>query len=155
MSAKADYALRAMLHLSAAAGDRPVTADDVARGQDIPVAFLLGILADMRSGGLLISRRGRDGGWLLARPAGDISLADILRIADGPIVSLADRPLSTLTYQGAAAPLSQVWQALRASVRQVLETVSLADVVADALPDHVRALALNYQGQERSRHRAG
>ena len=101
------------------------------------------------------SRRGRDGGYELARPAADISIADVLRSIDGPLASVHDTGLGDLPYSGATAALTDVWRALRASMRSVLEQTSLADVAAGRLPEHVGTLAGDYFEQEQKRgHRA-
>ncbi|MGE2723001.1 RrF2 family transcriptional regulator, partial [Mycolicibacterium celeriflavum] len=97
------------------------------------------------------SHRGREGGYELARPANDISLADVLRCIDGPLASVRDIGLGDLAYTGPTTPLTDVWRALRASMRSVLEQTSLADVAADALPKHVRKLADDYRDQETQR----
>jgi Rrf2 family protein len=144
VSAKVDYAVRASVELAAAQGgdepDRPVKADALARAQDIPVKFLENILQGLRQAGIVDSRRGPDGGHLLARPAADISLADVIRAIDGPIVGVSGHRPEDVEFRGAAAPLQEVWIALRASVRRVLEEVSLADVASGNVPEHVSEL---------------
>ena len=111
LSARADYALRAAIELSAASGH--VTADQLARTQAIPGKFLEAILTQLRRAGLVRSQRGPDGGFWLARPAGEISLADIIRAIDGPLVGVRGERPENLGYIGAAAPLQTVWIALR------------------------------------------
>jgi len=144
VSAKVDYAVRASVELAAAqAGaepERPVKADALARAQDIPVKFLENILQGLRQAGIVDSRRGPEGGHLLARPAADISLADVIRAIDGPLAGVSGRRPEEVDFHGSAAPLQEVWIALRASVRRVLEEVSLADVAAGEIPAHVSAL---------------
>lgn len=144
VSAKVDYAVRASIELAAAqAGDepeRPVKAEALARAQDIPVKFLENILQGLRQAGLVDSRRGPEGGHLLARPAADISLADVIRAIDGPIVGVSGRRPEEVEFRGAAAPMQEVWIALRASVRRVLEEVSLADIASGDVPEHVSRL---------------
>ena len=140
MSARADYALRAAIEL-AASGDGHVTAEQLARAQKIPAKFLEAILTQLRRAGLVRSQRGPDGGFWLARPAGEISLADIIRAIDGPLLGVRGELPENLGYIGAAEPLQVVWIALRANERAILEEVTLAHVVADALPDSVRRLA--------------
>jgi Rrf2 family protein len=157
MSAKAEYATRAMAQLAAArtsgeAGGR-IRADDLAAAQDIPVAFLLTILGELRAAGLVASHRGRDGGYRLARPADEVTLADVIRTIDGPLASVHGLSLSQVDYKGPAAPLGDVWMALRAAVRSVLEDVTLADLVAGRLPDGVSRMAAEYRRQERRRGR--
>jgi Rrf2 family protein len=137
LTAKADYAVRAAVELAAAADERPVKADAIARAQSIPPAFLDHILGALRQAGIAESRRGADGGHRLARPAAEVTLADVLRAIDGPLASVAGVRPDRLELEGTAAPLQRVWIAVRASLRDVLEHVTLADVVADALPPEV------------------
>jgi Rrf2 family protein len=151
MSAKAEYAVRAMIQLATAPEGELVKTDDLARAQGIPSQFLVDILSDLRTDRLVRSHRGRDGGYALARPAGDISIADVLRCIDGPLASVRDIGLGDLPYSGPTAALTDVWRALRASMRSVLEETSVADVAAGTLPDHVAGLAGDYLTQEESR----
>lgn len=135
ISAKTDYAIRAAVELAsgqAAAG--PVTAEAIAEAQDIPLRFLLNILADLRRSSVVTSRRGTEGGWWLARPAADITVADVIRAIDGPLANVAGVRPEELDYRGSAAPLKDLWIALRYSIRDVLETVTLADLATGALP---------------------
>lgn len=141
ISARADYAVRAVLELAVQQDDSPVKAEDVAAAQDIPHKFLEGILGDLRRGGVVESRRGGGGGYRLAREASAITVADVIRAVDGPIVSVRGERPTGLVYTGTAAPLLPLWVALRANVRRILEGVTIADLAADALPDPVRALA--------------
>lgn len=152
MSAKAEYAVRAMIQLAADA-DVVVKTDDLARAQGLPPQFLVDILSVLRADRLVRSHRGRDGGYQLARPAEQISIADVLRSIDGPLASVRDTGLGELAYDGPSAALPDVWRALRASMRAVLEATSLADVAAATLPDHVARLADDYRAQERARGR--
>ena len=141
VSAKVDYAVRAAVELAAAQeAGRPVKAEALARAQDIPVKFLENILQGLRQAGLVESRRGPDGGHLLARPAAEIALADVIRAIDGPLAGVGGRRPEELTFHGTAEPLRDVWIAVRASLRRVLEEVSLADVAAARVPEHVVAL---------------
>lgn len=140
VSAKADYAIRAAVEL-AAAGDGPVKGDRIARAQSIPPNFLENILADLRNAGIVGSRRGAEGGYWLARPAEAVSLADVIRAVDGPLANVRGVRSDELEYEGSAKALEQVWIAVRASLRGVLEQVTLADVAGGVLPDHVRQLA--------------
>ena len=141
VSAKADYAVRAAIELAAAPPDQPVKGDAIAVAQEIPLRFLENILTEMRQQGLVHSRRGQEGGYWLARPADDITIAEVIRAVDGPLASVrGDRP-DQLDYLGAAEPLKGVWVALRANIRSVLESVTLADVVDGDLPAPVSALA--------------
>ena len=140
VSAKADYAIRAAVEL-AAAGEGPVKGDRIATAQGIPANFLENILADLRNSGLVASRRGAEGGYWLARPAAEISLADVIRAVDGPLAAVRGQRSELVEYAGSAASLRDVWVAVRASLRNVLERTTLADVAAGSLPAEVRALA--------------
>ncbi|MER6217663.1 MULTISPECIES: RrF2 family transcriptional regulator [unclassified Streptomyces] len=141
ISARADYAVRAALQLAASQEDGPLKAEAIAAAQDIPHKFLEGILNDMRRGGLVLSQRGGNGGYRLARPAGAISIADVIRVVDGPLVSVRGVRPPDLSYTGPAESLLPLWIALRAHVREILDGVSLADVAARDLPAEVSALA--------------
>jgi Rrf2 family protein len=140
ISAKADYAIRAVLEL-AAQGGGPVKGDRLAAAQEIPGKFLEAILAQLRQSNLLLSRRGAEGGYWLARPASEITLADIIRASDGPLASVRGQRPETVSYEGAARRLTEVWVALRASLRDVLEVVTVQDLLDGNLPERVRALA--------------
>jgi Rrf2 family protein len=148
MSAKAEYAVRAMVQLATIDAGVLVKTDDLAKAQGIPPQFLVDILAVLRADRLVRSHRGRDGGYELGRPADQISIADVLRSIDGPLASVRDIGLGDLPYSGPTEKLTDVWRALRASMRSVLEQTTLADVAAGALPDHVSALADDYREQE-------
>jgi Rrf2 family protein len=140
VSAKADYAIRAAVEL-AAAGDGPVKGERLAAAQGIPGNFLENILGDLRNSGIVASRRGADGGYWLARPAGEVTLADVIRAVDGPLAAVRGLRSEKVEYEGAAASLREVWIAVRASLRGVLEQVTLADVASGRLPASVRRLA--------------
>lgn len=140
VSARGDYAVRAVIEL-AAADERLLTSERVAEAQDIPVPFLTNILVALRRAEIVASQRGTDGGYRLARPAAEISLADVIRAVEGPLASVRGRRPETLDYHGASEPLRDVWVALRASIRAVLEDVSVADVASGGLPEHVSELA--------------
>ena len=144
VSAKVDYAVRASVELAAAQGGddpaRPVKAEALARAQDIPVKFLENILQGLRQAGIVESRRGPEGGHLLARPAADIALADVIRAIDGPLAGVNGRRPEEVEFKGTAEPLRDVWIAVRASVRRVLEEVSLADVASRSVPSRVTDL---------------
>jgi len=140
VSANADYAIRAAVEL-AAAGDGPVKGERIATAQEIPSNFLENILADLRNAGIVASRRGADCGYWLARGAEEISLADVIRAVDGPLANVRGVRSEQLSYQGSAEGLRDVWVAVRASLRGVLEQVTLADVASGELPAHVRELA--------------
>lgn len=140
ISAKADYAVRASAELAAASGRDPVPAEALAKAQQVPHRFLEAILSDLRREGIVASRRGAGGGYVLARPADRVTVADVVRAVDGPLVFVRDARPSDLEYGGAAASLLHVWVALRVNVRSVLEQVTLADLAAGTVPDVVRRL---------------
>jgi Rrf2 family protein len=140
VSAKTDYALRAALELAAAPDEKPVKGERIATAQKIPLRFLENILMQLRHAGLVESRRGADGGYRLARPAADVTLADVIRAIDGPLAGVSGARPETLDFSGVAEPMRDVWIAVRASLRGVLEGVTLADVVAGGLPQHIRDL---------------
>lgn len=141
ISAKSDYALRALLVMvqSAQESDRPLPAEAMATQQDIPQNFLLAILADLRRVGIVRSKRGQGGGWHLGRDAAEINVAEVIRAVDGPLVSVHGLRPESVTYRDVATVLQPVWIAARSSLSEVLESVSLADLVAGTLPDPVRA----------------
>ena len=139
ISARADYALRAAVEL-AAAGGGPVKLEQLASSQDLPPKFLETILGELRRAGLLRTQRGADGGYWLARPASAITLADVIRVADGPLADVRGVRPESVAYAGHAAALAEVWVAVRAAVRAVLEQVTLADVAEGRLPDVVADL---------------
>lgn len=141
VSAKSDYALRALIELARAAVDgappRPVSAEELGRRQEIPPGFLQAILADLRRAGIVASQRGQAGGWRLARRAEQVSVADVIRAVDGPLVSVhGDRP-EAVDYNETAQALQLVWIAARSSLRDVCEEVSLQDLAEGRLPDAV------------------
>jgi Rrf2 family protein len=129
-----------------------VKTDDLAQAQGIPPQFLVDILTNLRTDRLVRSHRGREGGYELARPGTEISIADVLRCIDGPLASVRDVGLGELPYSGPTTALTDVWRALRASMRSVLEETTLADVASGVLPKHVAELADDYRGQESVRH---
>ena len=133
VSAKADYAVRAAVEL-AGAGEGPVKGTVISKSQKIPLRFLENILGELRHAGIVQSQRGSEGGYWLARTADDITIAEIVRAVEGPLASVRGERPEDLDYLGDAEPLRQVWVALRANIRQILESVTLADVVADELP---------------------
>ena len=140
ISARADYAVRAAAEL-AAAGGGPVKGEALAAAQGIPPKFLENILGDLRHARLVRSQRGAEGGYCLARPADEITVADIVRAVEGPLATVRGEPPEDVAYRGAAEPLQQVWIAVRKNLRAVLERVTLADVAAGRLPEHVIELA--------------
>ena len=139
ISAKADYAVRALCVLAVAEPGCAVKADAVAAAQDIPRTFLDAILAELRRGGLVTSRRGPDGGHLLARPAAEVTVADVVRVVDGPLALIHGHRPESLDYREPAAPLRDVWVAVRASLREIMEGTTLAALVAGDLPPAVCA----------------
>ena len=141
LSAKADYALRASLELATADGH--VKAEAVARAQSIPLRFLEQILLDLRHAGLVSSQRGAEGGYRLARAPEEIKLADVIRAVEGPLANVRGVRPEELDFEGPARALREVFVALRANIRAVLEEVTLADVAADELPARVRDLLEN------------
>jgi Rrf2 family protein len=140
ISARADYAIRALAEL-AGAGAGPIKSERLAQSQQIPAKFLENILSELRHASILRSQRGAVGGYWLARPASEITLADIIRAVDGPLANVRGQRPETIDYVGAAARLSDVWIAVRASLRSVLEQVTLADLVDGPLPAAVVEMA--------------
>jgi Rrf2 family protein len=139
VSARVDYGTRALAEL-ASRPDQLVTSEELAELQGIPVKFLEGILTQLRRAGLVLSKRGAEGGYRLARPAAEIAVADVFRALDGPIAAVRGQAPEDMDYPGAAEHLRDVWVATRAALRTVLEQVSLADVVSGQLPDTARGL---------------
>ncbi|HEY9407969.1 MAG TPA: Rrf2 family transcriptional regulator [Jiangellaceae bacterium] len=139
VTARADYAVRAVVQL-ASLHPASATRQQLADAQEIPGKFLETILGDLRRAGILDAQRGAAGGYRLTRDATEIPLADIIRAAEGPMAAVRGLPPEDTTYPGAAAELTKVWVAVRASLRDVLETTTVADVLAGSLPDHVTAL---------------
>ena len=139
ITAKADYAVRAAAELAAAQDDGDlVKGEQLAKSQSIPQNFLENILTELRRAGIVRTRRGADGGYQLARPAGEITVADVLRAVEGPLAAVQGNRPESLTYEGAATQLPDVWIAVRASLRSVLEHVTLADLASGKLPPVVK-----------------
>ena len=138
LSARVDYALRATAELAAAQAAR--TVDQLSAAQKIPGKYLESILGELRRGGLLRSQRGPDGGYRLARPAAEISIADVIRTLEGELANVRGSRPEDLAYFGAATALQEVWIALRASERAILEKVTLADVASGEMPASVSTL---------------
>lgn len=145
VSARADYALRAMLAVADAAGSSGdggsgggelVKAASLAGSQDIPLSFLQGILLDLRRAGLLHSHRGTEGGYALARPAGEISVGDVLRAVGGTLTSVRGLPVGSAGYQGLATGLRDVWLAVDGAVALVVDRTTLADLLTDRSSAH-------------------
>lgn len=140
IGSRTDYALRAALELAAWEGDRPLKAEAIATAQEIPLRFLEKILNDLRRAGIVESRRGVEGGHLLARPPEEIAVADVIRALDGPLVNVSGVRPHELAFEGAAKHLPEVLVAARAALRDVLDRTTLADVISGELPAHVRTL---------------
>jgi Rrf2 family protein len=147
VSAKVDYALRAALEL-AAAGDGPTKGEQIAQAQDIPLKFLENILLELRHSGLVQSQRGAEGGYWLARPPEEIKLADVIRAVEGPLANVRGSRPETVEYEGPAARLQDVWIAMRANLRAVLEELTLADVASGELPPEIAAITASPEAWE-------
>jgi Rrf2 family protein len=141
ISAKADYAVRAVVELAAADGDRPVKAERIATAQEIPLNFLENILGELRHAGVVRSHRGADGGFRLAKPPNEVTVADVIRAVEGPLASVRGGPPEEANYGGAAATLPRVWIAVRANLRRVVEHVTIADIANAKLPAAIDKLA--------------
>jgi Rrf2 family protein len=141
ISAKAEYAICAAVALAADDGDAPVKGEALARSQDIPTKFLENIMGDLRKAGIVSSQRGAVGGYWLARPADEVTLADVIRAVDGPLANVRGTRPEQTEYQGVTESLVDVWIAVRASLRSVLEAVTLADVAGSRLPARVARMA--------------
>ena len=140
ISAKADYAVRAVVELAAAEGDKPVKAERVATAQEIPLNFLENILGELRHAGIVRSHRGAEGGFRLAKPANEVTVADVIRAVEGPLASVRGGPPEDATYAGAATTLPRVWIAVRANLRRVVENVTIADIANSKLPRSIEKL---------------
>ncbi|MDX6436717.1 MAG: hypothetical protein QOK34_1551 [Gaiellaceae bacterium] len=143
VSAKADYALRAVIELAVIGGESPVKGERIAQAQEIPLKFLENILGDLRHAGIVRSQRGVDGGYWLGRPAGEITVAEVVRAVDGPIANVRGVGPEQVEYAGSAEKLRDVWIAVRANLRAVLEQVTIADLARGELPLSVEDLASN------------
>src|SRR3712207_4145623 len=137
VTAKAEYAVRAMLELTTTE-DGLVKGERIARSQGIPLKFLENILADLRHADVVHAQRGAEGGYRLTREPDAITLGEVIRAVEGPLASVRGEPPERVAYEGAAEHLQEVWIAVRASLRSVLDDVTLADVVAGRLPARVR-----------------
>jgi Rrf2 family protein len=140
VTAKADYAVRAVVELADAVQGSPRKVDQIAQAQGIPLSFLENILTQLRSAGVVRSQRGPEGGYWLARPATEVNLAQVIRAVEGPLVGVRGQRPEEVQYAGSAESLQQVWIALRANLRKVLEHVTVADVASGRLPKQVLAL---------------
>ncbi|MBB3045170.1 Rrf2 family transcriptional regulator [Nocardioides sp. LMS-CY] len=139
VSAKSDYALRALIEMASRVDGRAVSAEELGRLQEIPHGFLQAILADLRRAGVVMSQRGQSGGWRMGRPAADVSVADVIRAVDGPLVSVYGLRPEAVTYNETADVLQHVWIAARDSLRDVFEQVSIQQLADRQLPDAVTA----------------
>jgi Rrf2 family protein len=140
ISAKVDYAMRALLTLAAAPAGSPVKGEVLATAQGVPVKFVENTLVELRRAGIVVSQRGSEGGYRLARPADEIAVADVFRALEGPLADVRGERPEDMVYDGPAAHLPDVWVAVRAALRLVLESVTLADIVAGTLPAPVAEL---------------
>jgi Rrf2 family protein len=139
ISAKADYAVRAAVEM-AAAGDEPVKGERIAEAQGIPLQFLEHILLELKHARLVRARRGAKGGYWLAQPPEQITLASVIRAVEGPLANIQDQAPEQTKYPGRAEPLSEVWIAVRSSLRRVLEHVTIADLRDGKIPPDVLEL---------------
>ena len=139
VTAKAEYAVRAMLELATADGGL-TKGEQIARSQGIPLKFLENILVDLRHADMVHAQRGAEGGYRLARDADTITVGEVIRAVEGPLASVRGEPPERMAYQGSAEHLQEVWIAVRASLRSVLDDVTLADVVAGRLPAQIKRL---------------
>lgn len=137
VSAKVDYALRALVELAASPEGAAIKGDELAKLQNIPVRFLENILGDLRSAGIVSSRRGSEGGYWLAKPADEVVVGEVIRVLEGPLANVQGVRPDSLEYEGHAKPLRDVWVATRARLREVLDHVTLAEIASGSLPDHV------------------
>ena len=140
ISAKVDYAVRAMCELAAHDDETPLTAEAIADAQGISLSFLENILVDLKRAGMVRGSRGRVGGHRLARAPSSVSIADIIRAVEGPLADVRGIRPEALEFEGPAVALRDVWLANRVSVRRVLERVTIGDVVAGTLPADIREL---------------
>jgi Rrf2 family protein len=143
VSAKADYALRALIEIAQRSDGRPISAEELGRLQEIPHGFLQAILADLRRAGIVVSQRGQSGGWRLAARSSDVSVADVIRAVDGPLVSVYGLRPEAVSYNGSAEILQRVWIAARSALREVFENVTLESLAAAVLPEDIEKLTLD------------
>jgi Rrf2 family protein len=148
VTAKADYAVRAVVELASGSRDSPRKVDELAQAQGIPVSFLENILTQLRSSGIVRSQRGPEGGYWLAQPPEQVNLAQVIRAVEGPLVGVRGLRPEEVSYEGSAESLQQVWLALRANLRKVLEHVTLEDVASGKLPKDIVALTKQEEAWE-------
>ena len=134
VSAKADYALRALIELAGRPDGSPASAEELGRLRDIPHGFLQAILADLRRAGIVLSQRGQAGGWRMAKEPAAVTVADVIRAVDGPLVSVHGTRPEAVSYNSSAEALQLVWIAARSSLREVCEQVSIQALVEGRLP---------------------
>jgi Rrf2 family protein len=139
VSAKADYALRALIEIAGRSDAKPVSAEELGKAQEIPHGFLQAILADLRRSGIVMSQRGQAGGWRMARDAAEVTVADVIRAVDGPLVSVYGLRPEAVRYTGSAKVLQHVWIAARSSLRDVFEAVTIEALATGSLPEDVEA----------------
>lgn len=137
VSTKSDYALRALIEIAGRDGGAPVSAEELGRVQDIPHGFLQSILADLRKADIVVSQRGQSGGWRLAKPAAQVNVAEVIRAVDGPLVSVYGLRPESVSYSGSAVSLQPVWIAARRALRDVFESVTIAQLASGDLPEAV------------------
>ena len=137
VSAKSDYALRALIELASREDGSPVSAEELGRLQDIPHGFLQAILADLRRAGVVMSQRGQSGGWRMARDPANVTVADVIRAVDGPLVSVYGLRPEAVSYNESAGVLQHVWIAARTSLRDVFEQVTIRSLADRSLPKAV------------------
>jgi Rrf2 family protein len=140
ISAKADYAVRAAVEL-AVAGQGPIKGERLSQAQNIPLKFLENILGELKHAGIVRSQRGTEGGYWLAVPAEEVTIADIIRAVEGPLASVRGESPASLEFTGSAEPLGKLWVAVRANLREVLESVTVADIASGKLPDEIEEIA--------------
>ncbi len=151
ISAKVDYATRVLLALAAAPEGSLITGETLATAQGVPVKFVENTLVELRRAEIVTSQRGSEGGYRLARPADEIAVADIFRALEGPLAEVRGERPEDMVYDGPAAHLQEVWVAVRAALRLVLESVTLADILAGDLPPPVARLVAAPEAWERRR----
>ena len=149
VSAKVDYAVRALAELAAAAGTGPMKGEAIAAAQQIPLKFTENILSDLRRAGVVASQRGAVGGYWLSVPAESVTVADVIRYVEGPLADVRGEPPEEVGYTGAATALQDVWIATRATLRSVLEGVTIADIAAGKLPEVVQRLSADPDARAR------
>ena len=149
ISAKADYAVRVAAELAAATPGEPVKGEALARAQGMPLKFLENILGSLRTAGIVASKRGAEGGYLLALPPATVTVADVIRAVDGPLGAVRGEPPEALDYPGPASRLVDVWIASRAALRSVLEHVTLADLANNKLPARIEKMVADPEARRR------